>query len=191
MGKYEVVKTFNNIETGTKRATVRALNRAVKSAFSNTSKFIRETYNIKKEDLEKFAKIIPASLTNMVAKLIVNRKAVGLYKYKARQNRLGVTASQRKGEKKLYRHAFIASMKAGETGTHTGVFIRTGVKKIATKGRYEGKMREQIKELFGASPYNLFKDEIAQKFLQEKFVERFNIEFSRQIEYESSRVLSK
>lgn len=186
MGKFDLVKTFENIEKKTKVASIRALNRAVKSAFSATSKFIRDDYNIKKEDLDRYVKLIPATLIKDYATLIVNRKPIALIKFKAKQRAFGVSAQVKRTSTELIKHAFITNVKGGDK-LHKGVFIRTGRFKIAAKGNYKGKRREIIKELWGASPMNLLKSEEAQKFLNEKFLERFNVELERQINYEMQK----
>jgi hypothetical protein len=173
MGTNNVAKVFRSIESGVKRAHIRAINRAGKSAFSATSKFIRDTYNIKKEDLDKFAKFTNATLRRPMGQLIVNRKAIPLIKFGAKFPKVkkgkarGVHATIKKGNRQVWKNAFIASMPTG----HRGVFIRKTEKYLP------------IKELWGPSGMDLFGSEIAQKQLEEKYLERYEIELAAQIDY--------
>ncbi len=165
----QIISLKNNLE----KATTSAINKAAKTALSRTESFIMETYSIRKKDLNEVVKLIKANVNRNYANVIVKEKAIGLYKFRPRQTQKGVTASVKRGERKLYRSkdskrgSFIATMKSG----HEGVYIRKGKEKLP------------IKELFGPSAIQLFSSDRALDKIQEIFIERFEIELNRELNY--------
>jgi hypothetical protein len=155
------------------KANSSAINKAARTALSRTETFIMETYSIKKKDLNEVVKLIKANMNRNYASVLIKEKGIGLYKFSPRQTQKGVTAAVKKGERKLYtskdtkRKSFIATMKSG----HQGVYFR------------KGKERLPIVELFGPSAMQLFTSDKALEKLQEIFIERFKIEFNRELNY--------
>ena len=162
-----IKKTFDEVKRETQKAEVAALNRSVTSALGHTIRFIREGYNLKAKDIRSQTKIIKANHNKPTVELRVNEKAIGLIMFRAHQTRKGVTAAQRKGKRHRYQHAFIANSKKGGQR----VFIRRTEQPLP------------IKELFGPSAMQLFSSKAAQKTLEDKFYERFNIELKRAIDF--------
>lgn len=168
----EIKKIFDEQENKLNRAEVIALNRAGRSALSQTIKFIRDTYNIKAKDLRDEIKISAANKQNRKFKLKVSHKAIGLIKYGAKQNNKGVRFTEKKGERKFYKSAFITGVRGTKSkSTHTGVFKRVG------------KSRLPIKELYGPSAMQLMSSKEAQQFIEKVFYERLEIEMQRALQY--------
>lgn len=185
---------FATIKSAIEKGTVSAINRAARSALSRIETFITGVYAIKKKDLDKQAKIIKAQYGKTSSKIIVSEEAIGIYKFRARQTRRGVTASVRKGDRKLYRSkddsrgSFISKMvKSG----HYGVFLRMQdeityyehmyqTKKGITVKKYKG---EKIRELFGVSAMRLFKSDLVQSSIRGEFSDRFKVELEREMKY--------
>jgi len=65
----------------------------------------------------------------------------------------------------------------------SGVFVRTGKFKTAGKGKYAGRKRETIKQLYGPGVVQMLENEETKTLIQEKFTERFNKELDHQIQY--------
>jgi hypothetical protein len=184
----EIIRLGQTIEG----ASVSAINRAAKSAVTAVSKHIRETYNIKKKDLdERIGVIGRASGERMYATVRVRRGDVRLLLFGAKQigrpgrskrgvgPRLseGVRAMVRRGDRRLYRSSdnargyFIAKMKSG----HVGVFVRDMSDKI--KERYGIDITQRIVTKGGNSKAM----EILAKTFTEVYEKRLNHELLRRV----------
>lgn len=155
-------KAFRDIIRATVNAEIATVNRAAKSAFSQTSKFIRATYNIKKSDLDKNAKISKATKSNPHLTLTIYCKAISLYKFRGGKAKKGARATIRKGSRKEYKGTFVAPMPNG----HTGIFKRVS------------KERLPIKELYGPSGMQLFGSDESFAYIRKVY----RIEFEKQIQ---------
>lgn len=125
------------------KALVRTLNRVAAKARVQSSRKVRETYNIKAKDLNDSTKVTQARRNNLMAEIVITGKPIGLIKFDARPStptypppKQGLTYKIKKtsGRSKLP-HAFIARMASG----HIGVFERHGTK---IKGKAQ-KIREK------------------------------------------------
>lgn len=166
--KHQVSQIMQNEIKRIKRAKISALNRAGKSAIAQTVQFIRQSYNIKSNELKNEIKISLATASSERFKLQVTHKAIELIKFSARQTRKGVSAVTKKGERKVYSGAFITTVGKGH---HTGIFTRVG------------KARLPIKQLYGPSAMQLVGSKQAREFIEKVFYERLEIELKRAIEY--------
>lgn len=177
---------LTGIKSAYDKAIIRALNRASKSAASKVNKQIRDTYNIKASDINKYIKIIPATSKRPYVMLYFRDRNIGLIKFKAKQKEPGVEASVKRSDKHIYKSSFIATMPSG----HTGVFVRFGPKVPAKRGYHArfNKKRQKIKELWGVNTMRIFGAAQSQELLEDQFRERFNIEFERDLKYFLSRV---
>lgn len=136
---------FIKLGADLQNASALAINRAAQMSVTALSKFIRQTYNIKKSDLDKQIVMTgKADAGRQYATVRIKRGEIGLIKFGAKQigkggrrtgrrgPRLeeGVRAEVRKGERRLYRSAaagyFVATMKSGKDGEseHVGVYVR-------------------------------------------------------------------
>lgn len=169
--KAQTDRVFKEHIKKAERAKVIALNRAGRSALSQTVRFIREKYNIKASDLKDQIKIIPANKTKDVFVIKASHKAIGLIKFgSARQTKKGVAVSVSKGNRKTINSAFITEV---GKGYHRGVFKR------------ETKKRLPIKELYGPSVMQVMSSGKAEEFIQKVFNERFEKELKQALIYGS------
>jgi hypothetical protein len=185
-------KAIRDIGKAINKGQISALNKAAKSAFSGASKFIRESYNIKKEDLDKLANIRKATTNNPVAQLVIHNKVVSLYKFKGSQTSKGAKASTRKGKAKVYRGSFIAVMANKTEATakkSKKVRLRKNVFREITGADHAGifarrtSKRLPLKELYGPSGMQLFGSDANMEYFTKKFQERFDELLAHEIEY--------
>ena len=174
----ETAKVFRDAKNLMQRADVAALNRAVRSAFSATSKFIRQTYNIKFSDLDALKTITTANKNNPVCKLIISHKAIQASKFTPiYQSFSGTFFKEKLGPSRYIPHAFIFKIK-GET-TSGNSYNHAGIT-LASYASGHGKERKyKWTTIWGPSGEQLLSSKIAQEFIQQKFEERFQIEFER------------
>lgn len=196
----EIIKLGKLIES----ASISAMNRAGKTAVTHTSNFIRQKYNFKKKELDNHIRIISkARKESPVVKVSVNKADISLLRFSAKQFgkpgrskrnkgprlRQGVKATVMKGNRQLFRSedkqrgSFIWT----DNGKDRGVFIRTGEKKILTKGKYSGQSREGIVKLFGINLLRLFKPKSGKSIVIDKMHETFGNEYHKRLEHELKR----
>jgi hypothetical protein len=143
------------------RNNAAAINRAAQMAGSNAlramraeaSRRIRETKGIQARQIDSAITMVFAT-TKPVWALIAKAKPLPLFAFGARQVKSGVSVEVTKGKRAIVRHAFLATMQSG----HKGVFLRRGTKQRMAKGRYVGKLKQPIFELFTASVSNALRD---------------------------------
>ena len=143
-----------------KKAEPRAINKTAKMARTAQSKEIRKVYNISakrlNEELEKVSG--PNRATPSYPRAVIRAKKLtksnpGLQHYKAKQTRKGISYSIRKDKARQTRlHAF-----KSDSFTTQGIFLRSGDKRIMTKGRHKGKMRQPIIRQTGPSVVQMTK----------------------------------
>lgn len=125
------IARFRNIYPG---SIARALNRAIVSSRTFQVARIAADMRMKSGDVKKEMRVIEASPTKLDARLEVHGNRLPVYKFGAkgpvpsRGRGRGVTANT---PARFYPHAFIATVRAGrsssssgESGSHTGVFVR-------------------------------------------------------------------
>lgn len=149
--------------------TVRAAgSEAIRGAKTDSSRSIREKKKIRLRRVRKGLPIIfPASTRKdarrFVWKLKYSGEPVPLAEYAPRQTAKGTTIEVNPGQRKLVRHAFIATMASG----HKGVFIRTE------------KSRLPIKELFSTNIAEYFSARSVITPIEEQAKTRFGAAFGR------------
>jgi hypothetical protein len=117
-----------------------ALNKLGRSTRSFISSEIRQTYNIKKSDLDPTIKVFPARGQDLQVILRATGSRIKLLLFGARQNRSGITVTVKKKKRRIIKGGFIATMPSG----HENVFLR------------RGESRLPIRSLFGPSVVQLF-----------------------------------
>lgn len=148
-GIEDAIKNFD--PSIVQKAVTRSLNELARKAVTATKQSIREKYNIKQQDLSENSsghsriKLMLASRGDNTATIIIGGRPISLayfgakqtvgnkvitakkgYKTKRAAKFQGVTVSVLKGQPARLRRAFIAVVRAGKDGIHTGVFTRTG-----------------------------------------------------------------
>ena len=172
----QVTKVFKDIKRDLTKAEVAALNRAGKTAYSRTLKFIRQDYKIKLSDLKNYFKTSKATKNRIVFTIIAKQKPIALSKfltpaqqsrYMQKQVKSGVKVTTKRGKRNTYANAFVRKVK----NDHVAVLVR------------KGESQYPLKELYGPDPGKLFGDKVAQAMLEKVFVERYEIEFNRAVQH--------
>ena len=168
---------------------VRAINRSAVTALNAVVKNISSNYNITSGNLKKLIRITKADRFKLSAILRFRQKSLGLIMFGARRTEKGVSVKiKRSGGRQIRRApsggSFIATMPSG----HRGVFVRTGVKSVMRSGRYKGKKREKIGELFGPSAADIFKSHRSYDIAEKAFRKAFQKNIESELRY---RILVK
>ena len=152
----------------------KALTRAVNKSYTNLRKLIRERYNISNEDIKKHINVYNAKIddkTNVSLEMRIDKKALPLKLFKAKQMLGGVEASVQKRTPKLFRSkdntrgSFLQRMKNG----YVGAFIR------------KGKERYPFRQLFGPSIGQLVGGDYLFKQFQEDVKTSFTEELMKEL----------
>jgi hypothetical protein len=111
-----MAKNVDIPESVLRAATRGALNRAIRRAFTESSRKVREVYNVKAKDVKKYTKIRRATGANPSAELRIKGQRLPVMVFGARQTAKGVSVRiKKKGGRKLIRSAFIRTLKSGKT----------------------------------------------------------------------------
>lgn len=128
------------------RATRLALNRTLTNLRARVAKETGQHVRLKAAYIKTHLKEDKATNTALTAALRVTFDAVSLRQYPHRQTRRGLSVSTLRGEgRKRIRDAFIGTALGGS------LYRREGPKVTMSKGRYQGKQRQQISKLHGPS----------------------------------------
>lgn len=128
------------------------VNRTSKRTQAFVAKLIREEIVITTRGAKNAIKLTKAaSDVNLIAELdVVREDRISLKEFGAKQNKKGVSYRVSKVEgRKHIKGAFIVASLGGH------VFMRDGLKRPATKGRYKGQMRQKIYKKQGPSLYRV------------------------------------
>lgn len=129
------------------RAVVRALNRAIATVRTDTTRRLAQEMGITRGTVRERLRITKATGQRLEAILTVTGKRIPILDFAARQTREGVTYRKGGASRGLIPSGFIATMKSG----HRGVFKR------------RSRSRLPIVERFGASlPYVAIRQKILQ-----------------------------
>jgi hypothetical protein len=135
-----------------------AVNEAAKHVRSQWAKEIQKDVALPQREIKKTIKQEKATnLENPTATVTQNKtKRLPLKAFKPKFTKSGVTykAYKSKGQVKL-NNSFIPGKQGSYSSVAYGghVFTRQGTKRVMTKGRYKGKMRQPIVKRFGPSPF--------------------------------------
>jgi len=126
------------------KIATRTVSKVAAQAKTAADKEIRKDYRIKKKDLK--LTLHKAVSGTAIAVIKGSRRSISLAKFSARQLKAGTRVEAKRGEKKVFSHAFISTMSTG----YKGVFIRAkkGDKRVS---------RLPVKEIYGPSPGQLLK----------------------------------
>ena len=157
----DLEQTLKGIPMGVGKAQAAAINRTMKHVRAVAARKIKQHINLPiariKEAIDADKR--RATPAKPVGTVRFSHKPVPLIDYGAQDKRPGgvtVTAQRDKG-RQTFRHAFIATMPAGKTAGHRGVFERLpGTLHRTIKGNWIGRITDKIKELFGPSVEGTF-----------------------------------
>jgi hypothetical protein len=171
--------TLGRFPEKAKKAAVRAINRAVEGARTDTVKKVCEEYVIKPSDVRKTIHIVRAKSDRLTAQVISEGRPIPLIKFNVKPkkppakgthvvDRKTVIAGVKFGSAKEMPHSFITEMKSG----HVGVFSRVN---NAPRLPIEQKYGPSVPQMVGS------KDVI--NFIEKRARERLDKELRHQITY--------
>ena len=164
--RQRINKVFRQIDRDLDWCIISALNKTATSARSQIIKFIRQDYNIKASELRSLITIKRAKRNRPHITIMFENKPIGLFSFKARQTKKGLSYEIRKGAgRKKIESGFIAEF------NYPGAFIR------------KGKERGPLKKLFGPTSAQLFKSEEAQNELVRILEDTFYTKLNQQVKY--------
>ena len=171
----EVKRLMGRVNTIVDESHVSALNKAAASTRAEAVRRLRKRYpGFKAGEIRSAMVIIRATFRNPVARIRIKGARTPLIAFSARQTKAGVAV--RIKTRKIIRGAFIARMPSG----HTGVFWRSG-----RKGRRGNPKLERIEQLYTLSLPQAI--EAIVDSLRDYGLERYRIEFVREIEFRTAR----
>jgi minor tail protein Z (GPZ) len=169
----ETIADITAIQQGiSKKAAVRAVNRAVDGVATGASREVRKIYNVRARAIAAAMKKIKTSLRgrSISGSVVFSGRNIPLIEFDARWTRTMPGASVRikvGGPRKTLRTSFIAT-----TGRGTrGVFVRTG------KDRYP------IKQLRSVSIPDTIRNQVVRTALITIGIDRFRREFLHQLDF--------
>ena len=185
----EVAVSLDRLKAGvTDRAALRALNRAATTVQREGGVEIRKVYNLPAKEAKRQFRLRRATPGKLVAVIGVSGRPVPLAAFGARRlarNAVSVKVL-RVGARKLVRgkralagQAFIQTMPSG----HVGIFQRLPGKRRMRSGRYAGKLRQPIVELFSIDVAGAFTSRKVFARLATIARERFRTEFERNLRF--------
>ena len=170
-----------------RKAMVRALNRVALKAFTAIKKYLREKYTLKAKDISKQVKVSKARQNSPVAFIIATGTNFPLIAFQAKQTKRGVTVKIKKSSgRKLVKgrpgykgKTFIATMGSG----HKGVFQKTGEVRKMERGRYIGKKRGVIAELYSINVPKVIGTKAALNLINKVVADNLDKEFNRAYDF--------
>jgi hypothetical protein len=138
------------------RSVTQAGASALRKMRAEANRLVRERKAMKLAAISKLVVLsYPSSGgANRVWKMRVKAERTPVAAYPHRQVARGVSAQITAGRQSLIAHAFTATVGSG----HRGVWLRHGPYRPAARGRYAGKMRQAIRELYTTRLVDVFED---------------------------------
>ena len=188
------LQSLRDIKNGAPRALMHALNRTLTGMGTDAAKQASVQYIIKQKDVKANLNKSRANMSNLSITMRSKGRPIRLVKFRVRAN----TRPGRKGGKPAFAKvkrdgsggripgAFMANFQAGKD-SHEGVFVRTGRFAKMKRGRHQGQVREQIRQLHGPGVVQMLSQEDVKNVIQSNATERFN----KQFDHEVRRILKK
>lgn len=177
IGLEKVDKVLKDLPKKANQIKYRVVQRAALAGKSEAIKQAKNKYNLKTEEITKTFKLIKPTKDNPISELISTGKRIRLIKFKVtpkavpkKRKNIKVSVLKAQGMKTL-KSAFIAKMPNGITG----IFER------------EGRERVPLRQLFGPSVPQLFRDETIKTAIKEKAKEVLE----KRIVHELNRVVGE
>lgn len=163
---------LGGIKNAPNKAIHNVINRGLTTVKSQSSKMIRETYNIKQKDIKnnQQMKFNKATSSNLVGEISFAGNMIPLIQFNTRATSKGVTTSVMKGGGTRLNHAYITDL--GKYGV--GVFQR------------ETTARDSSKQLYGPSTAHMMENNNVLPRVETLAQETVN----KRIEHEITRILN-
>jgi hypothetical protein len=136
---------FKKSDAALFRALKRAGSEAAKAMRAEASRHIRERKRFKVKDVNRGLPLLTPrgnTIESLVWTMRASGKPVPLATFPARQTRKGVSVEVNRGQRKLVKSAFLATMKSG----HTGVFVRQGKARLPIRELYTSKISDVLQD---------------------------------------------
>jgi|SRR6185436_18436295 len=162
-------------QKGYRKVILRSLTKVATQAETFGNKKVRETYNLKRADVDKAISVTPASVSKLQVDIRVKGQRLPLFTLNAKQFGKGVKVTIKKGGRTLLPHAFVATMKSG----HTGVFLRSKDKFMQNRlrkfvhGPVQQSKRQAIEEKFTISVPEMFRSKVIIDGIESLIVDKF------------------
>lgn len=158
------------------RAASRSLNRVASSVRTQARRDTAKAMGIKQKHIKDAFVVNKAKRRRLHASVEGSGHRLPLILFKStRQTKQGVVSAAW-GQRKLYKHAFIATMPSpGQGAQHRGVFVRQSAKRLP------------IKELFGPGVPKTMLSRQVEAAMEDRARERWQTEFPRNVQHEINR----
>ena len=182
----EVTAMLDDVKNGSQQVISRAINKVATAARTQIVRRIVQEVNLKAGEVrDRNVSLTKANYSRLEAMIRVSGRRIPLLRWGARQTAKGVSYAIHRGQRTLAPGLFMEShgtpivMPSG----HRGVFARSGPYVRMMRGRYVGKMRQQIFEKAGPSVPAVMGDiaELSAETLDEQFAAKLEGEIDSQI----------
>jgi hypothetical protein len=176
----DAAKRYQESPAAYRLALMRTVNRVGSMAGTKVNRTLADKMGLPLKELRPFIQVFGANRENLVWSMRGVGRPISLRAFGATQRKAGVSARPW-GERRVFRGTFIVASLGGS------VYVRTGEMARASKGRYRGQMREQIKKLWGPG----VPKEMASYLTVKTFEESVKQNFAPRLDQEMRNALRK
>lgn len=173
-----------------RRSMRRALSRTRSGARTETSKRVREEYNIQARRLKRDVVLTRANYSSFSFRVIGRNRTIGLMSFRGKggppsPTKAGVTAAVKTGQRSLIRHAFIRTGLNGNKQVFTRYSSSGGLlpKHKVTRGSNAGKTKTKLRAIKGPSAADMMVGSEVEKTLGDTAQDRFLTELQRNLTF--------
>lgn len=184
---------LSGVEGGIEKAVMRSMNRALSSGKTALVKGVKSTYEVNDEPVRDAVKVRRASVTHLAGSIDVKGKALSARHFAHDPAGKDTTGSSRKTVRIAIKKGKTSALKTGfiwDGGWGTekhAIYLRSGGKVRATKGRHAGKkyMVDKLKKMTGSSVPQMAGNEEVSEAVEKRVQEIFE----RRLTHETNRIL--
>jgi hypothetical protein len=184
---------LSGVEGGIEKAVMRSMNRALSSGKTALVKGVKSTYEVNDEPVRDAVKVRRASVTRLAGSIDVKGKALSARHFAHDPAGKDTTGSSRKTVRIAIKKGKTSALKTGfiwDGGWGTekhAIYLRSGGKVRATKGRHAGKkyMVDKLKKMTGPSVPQMAGNEEVSEAVEKRVQEIFE----RRLTHETNRIL--
>lgn len=189
----KVQAVLSGVEGGIEKAVMRSMNRALSSGKTALVKGVKSTYEVNDEPVRDAVKVRRASVTRLAGSIDVKGKALSARHFAHDPAGKDTTGSSRKTVRIAIKKGKTSALKTGfiwDGGWGTekhAIYLRSGGKVRATKGRHAGKkyMVDKLKKMTGPSVPQMAGNEEVSEAVEKRVQEIFE----RRLTHETNRIL--
>ena len=184
---------LSGVEGGIEKAVMRSMNRALSSGKTALVKGVKSTYEVNDEPVRDAVKVRRASVTRLAGSIDVKGKALSARHFAHDPAGKDTTGSSRKTVRIAIKKGKTSALKTGfiwDGGWGTekhAIYLRSGGKVRATKGRHAGKkyIVDKLKKMTGPSVPQMAGNEEVSEAVEKRVQEIFE----RRLTHETNRIL--